>query len=325
MTPTVPSARSSRQEVRLPDLTVTVRRPAVITAPAPRHLVPNLLIAGVTHSGAGDLAQELARHAQVKLPVAKRIDHYTAMRYGRRHEVPVSDYDRYFASWKGQRYRLENSPVYFDGGRALVRAVDRDLPGVRVLLLLRDPAERLWASFRDKVAGGRLPRAMTYETFVERCLALRANGCDRFEGNRHFRSMSSGFYVEFLDHWLDVFDSRVKVVFAEDVEADPQPVLAGLFDWLDLDAADVAAPDGDLPDRASALESFETDPQRRTWRERLIGAPLRAAARPTPPRVPRQADRVRARVETLYGGANRELAAVLRSRGCSALPEWLTR
>jgi hypothetical protein len=282
--------------------------------------VPNVLIAGVTHAGAADLAAVLTRHREIKGPVAKRIDHFTPMRYGRPVEAPVCDYDRHFANWSGQRYRLESSPVYFDGGGALVNAVARDLAGVRVLILLRDPAERLWTSFQDKVARGRLPRAMAYETFVERCLALRANGADRFEGNRYFRTMSSGFYVEHLTGWLDTFGRRVRVVFAEDLERDAETNLLALHDWLGLEPHSEPAPriDPDGPD--GGLETFEAAAGRRLWQ---LAPGVALVRRVTRSRVPRQSDRARNRVETLYAGANRELAAVLRDRGYTTLPQWL--
>ena len=195
-------------------------------------------------------------------------------------------------------------------------------------MLLRDPAERLWTSYTDKVARGRLPRAMTYETFVERCLALRANGADRFEGNRHFRTLSSGFYVEYLGAWLAPSVDRARVVFAEDLEENAHVDVVALYDWLGIDpadapvAADLEPPSGDL-----ALEAFGAASPRGFWSRAVAAAGLTgagAAAGGAPPRMPRQSDRVRNRVETLYAGANRELAALLRDRGYTSLPAWLT-
>jgi hypothetical protein len=288
------------------------------------HLVPNLLIAGVTHSGAADLAQSLSRHPQIKLSASKRVDHYTPIRYGRPLEAPLADYDRHFANWSGQRYRLESSPVYFDGGRTLVNAVTRDLPGARVLVLLRDPAERLWTSYADKIARGRLPRAMTYETFVERCLALRANGADRFEGNRHFRTLSSGFYVEHLTAWLDAFGRRARVVFAEDLMENADVDVVALYDWLGLDASDAPRAE-DLEPAAvdPTLEVFEPAAARRMWSFPLQLSRLGAGGPRKPKPLPRQSDRIRNRVATLYAGANGELAALLRDRGYTTLPAWL--
>lgn len=334
MTPAVPPARLPSDpvpvgvpsvELRHEDLSVHFRLPPET---AQRHLVPNLLVAGVTHSGAAGLADALGRHPEIKLPAPRRIDHYTVMRYGRRLEASLADYDRYFATWGGQRYRLESSPVYFDGGDALVDAVAQDLHGARVVLLLRNPADRLWTSYSDKVARGRLPEAMSYETFVDRCLALRANGTDRFEGNRHFRTLSSGFYVEHLDRWLEAFGRSARIVFAEDLDAAPTATVDALFGWLGLDPALVPYPTGDEPEATGAgLETFEPAAGRRIWSALPVGrrsaeAPrfVRRVARAA---VPRQADRVRARVELLYAEANRELAAVLHDRGYTDLPDWL--
>src|SRR5450631_655100 len=166
-------------------------------------LVPNVIIPGVTHSGAAMLAADLGRHPQVCLPTVKRIDHFTPIRFGREIDADLADYDTHFASWAGQRYRVETSPVYLDGGRHMVDTISGALPGLRVIVVLRDPADRLWTSYTDKLARGRLPWAIGFETYVDRCLALRANGADRFEGNRHFRALSAGFYVEHLPLWLD--------------------------------------------------------------------------------------------------------------------------
>ena len=270
MTPVVPSARagdrhgqfsrtgsSTTVAIRPPDLDLAMR-PEVPPA-TPDHLVPNLLLAGVTHAGASALARSLGRHPDVKLPVVQRLDHYSPLRFGQPIQATLADYDRHFATWRGQRYRLERSPVYFDGGQELVDAVARDLPDVRVLILLRDPVQRLWTSYQDKVARGRLSAAMSYETYVEHCLALRVNGADRFEGNRYFRTLSSGLYVEHLDRWLTAFGDRVRVVFAEDLDRTPRAAVAGVFTWLGLD-----------PDTARPRERGELELQERCPRAQWI-------------------------------------------------------
>jgi hypothetical protein len=46
--------------------------------------------------------------------------------------------------------------------------------------------------------------------------------------------------------------------------------------------------------------------------------------RVTRSRVPRQSDRVRARLEHLYSPANARLAQVLRDQGYRELPAWLS-
>jgi hypothetical protein len=302
------------------------------------HRVPNLLIAGVSHAGVDGLRDALGRHTEVALPT-KRLHRYTPLRYGRAVETGLSDYDRLFVApaRRAPRYRLETSPGYFDGGRSLVETVNRELPGLRVVVVLRDPAERLWASYSDKVARGRVPEGLSFESFVERGLTLSANGCHRFESNRHFRTLASGHYVDHLATWLDVFGRRLRIVFAEDLEATPTAGVTGLYDWLDLDPTDSLEGEAATPPAmvtttdGEGLQSFGDDVMRRgwpvltrpagTWRPAGMASGLRRAARPF---LPRQGDRVRAKVEAMYAAPNRDLAAMLRDRGLSDLPRWLT-
>ncbi len=158
MTAPMPSLPARARVRRAPstshDLVVREVRPA---RPVLRHRVPTLLLAGVSHADAGALTAALDRHQQVCLPATRRIDHFTPLRYGLAVDAPLEDYDDHFSAWRGQRYRLETSPVYFDGGPRLVTEVAAAMPGARVVLLLRDPSARLWASYTDKLRRGRLP------------------------------------------------------------------------------------------------------------------------------------------------------------------------
>jgi hypothetical protein len=292
----------------------------LVHAPEPvvRHRVPSLLLAGVSHADAGVLSDDLGRHPQVCLPATRRIDHFTPLRYGLAVDAPLADYDTHFADWRGERYRLETSPVYFDGGPRLVADVAAAMPSAHVVLLLCDPAERLWTSYLDKVRRRRLPEAMPFDRFVDRCLALRANGADRFEGNRYYRTLSSGYYVEHLPRWADAFPGRVHVVFAEHVAADPEGELTALLGRLGLDAAELAP----APER-EALPEPAPSPARPGLRRLWPGAPRHGRASRADAGGPRLTERQRDRARTLYAAANRELAGWLRARGARDLPGWL--
>src|SRR4051795_8062231 len=338
MTASIPSvsprARVRRAPASSHDLVVReVRefREVLPARPVVRYRVPTLLLPGVSHADAAALSAGLGRHPQVCLPATRRIDHFTPLRYGLAVEAPLQDYDAHFSSWRGERYRLETSPVYFDGGPRLVTEVAAAMPeaqGVlllrgppprlwapppmpegQVVLLLRDPALRLGTSYTDKLRRGRLPEAMPFDRFVDRCLALRANGSDRFEGNRYYRTLSSGFYIEHLPAWSDAFRGRLHVVFAEHLAADPERELAGLLGPLDLDPAQLApaSPLEPAPEPAPAPA--------RSGLSRLWPLMQRAAAPLRGDRgdgiderlgVPRQGERQRNRVRSLYSQANRE-------------------
>jgi hypothetical protein len=291
-----------------------------------------VLIAGVSHAGAVQLAADLGGHPQVLLPGVKRIGHFTPLRYGRPIDVPLDEYDRHFARWSGQRYRLEAGPDYFDGGPSMVRRVAGSLPGARVVLVLRDPAQRLWASYADKLARGRVPRAMGFESYVDRCLALRTNGSDHFEGNRHFRTLSSGFYVEFLPAWLEAFGRRARVVFAEDLRDNRADQVGALFDWLGIDRHSASPPAEELIGEGYGLPDHYAAPASRRWWPIGQGRSSRSATNGWTPdphgsaptrRMPRHSERALADVRALYGQANADLAVHLRDLGYCGLPEWL--
>jgi hypothetical protein len=330
MTASIPSlsprARVRRAPTASHDLVVPEVLQVSSSAPVDRSRVPTLLLPGVSHADATALSVGLGRHPQVCLPATRRIDHFTPLRYGVAVEAPLQDYDAHFSGWRGERYRLETSPVYFDGGPRLVAEVAAAMPDAQVVLLLRDPALRLWTSFTDKVRRGRLPEAMPFDRFIDRCLALRANGSDRFEGNRYYRTLSSGFYIEHLPAWSDAFRGRLHVVFAEHVAADSEGELAALLRRLDLDPAELAAqsPPDPAPETApgpgrSGLSRFWPLVQR-------ASAPLRGERSDRVDErlgVPRQGERQRNRVRALYSQANRELATYLRDQGVTRLPDWL--
>jgi len=323
MSATTPSStRHGIPEVRRP---ADAEMPQVLGAPSlvPARdvaLLPNLLVPGVSHAGATMLTADLARHPEVCLPADRHAGRFWPLRYGRPVDFHPHDYDRTFAGWAGQSYRMETSAGYFDGGRVMVDTLAECLPDLRVVLLLRDPAHRLWTGYSDKLARRRLPRAISFDTFVDRCAALRTNGADGFEGNRHFRTLSGGYYIEHLPHWLDTFGDRLRLVFTEDLQADPMGGLLSLVQWLGLDPAELApARDDDegYPVPQDAVPARRWPGLQRTpgWWARRDPA---GAARP-----PRPSDRTRARVRSLYAGANAELAAMLRERGWTALPGWL--
>jgi hypothetical protein len=328
MSPLTLSTRVPRAPRQAPSIELTLNLRPVPALP-PSTLLPSIVIPGVSHSGAAMLSADLGRHPEVCLPRAKRLGLFTPLRFGRAVEGHLDDYDRHFANWAGQRYRVETAPDYFDGGRGLVESLGAGLPGVRILVLLRDPAHRLWTSYTDKLARGRLPRAMSYETYVERSLALRANGADRFEGNRHFRTLSSGFYAEYLPSWLETFGRRVRVVFTEDLQDEPAAQVGAVFDWLGLNPG-AATPPLDDDTQVGGYPPPEPAPMpfnRRLWPvlQRTPG-PWREpepAGRSPLRRVPRQSDRARTRVRSLYAGGNRELATMLCDHGYTALPDWL--
>lgn len=296
--------------------------------------VPNLLVAGVTKTGTTSLYWYLTQHPDVCRPNGrKEIDFFTPMRRG---EPPLGDiaaYADYFANCATQRYRLDASPQYFDGGPSLVEMVRRYTPYARVLVLLRDPVERLWSHYRDIKSKDKLAKQVAFREFFERGVAVHgANGSGRQHTN--YRATSLGCYNEHLRDWFDVFDDRVRVLFHERLVRDAQALIAEVCVWLGIDPAVTRGfayevRNRTVDPRSVALSKFAYAVNRR------VGPTLRKV--PAVKRAAREAYGVlnrrrygeqlrnddRRAVEQFYAPSVAALRDELRRRGYEDLPSWL--
>ncbi len=170
----------------------------------------------------------------------KETDHFAPLRHEGGRVGPLADYAATVAHCGDQRWRLEASPAYCYGGEPVVRALRATLQDPRIVLCLRDPVDRLWSNHRDLHSRGSLLPGMDMAAFVAACARLRASGEDRLPRHRAYRGLSIGHYEEYVPIWLDAFGDDLRVVFFDDLVADPAGVVAGLCRWLGIDAAGAA-------------------------------------------------------------------------------------
>lgn len=295
--------------------------------------LPNLVIAGVPKAGTTSLFNYLAQHPSVGASRAKELHYFTPLRTGQELE-PLSSYTRSFAHCADSPYRMEASPSYVYSGDAVLQAVMETLPRVKVLVLLRDPTQRLWSAYTFHRSRGKLPGISNFSHFVDECEQARARGDDRHLGNV-FIALSVGFYSEYLRPWMDAFGDDLRVVFFEDLTASPLQASAAVSRWLDIDT--------------EIVDSFDFSPRNQTMPVRSTrlghaasvgGARLRKSLPPTSRTVRtvrtlyKFANRAsqseamsiadRERLQSMYLASNLETARMLRQRGYEQLPAWLS-
>lgn len=295
--------------------------------------LPNLINAGVTKAGTTSLFGYLGQHPDICIADEKDLNHFSPWRFGATPTESLADYAAHFAHCSGQRYRLDASPDYFTGGEPLVRALDAALPDARVVIVLRDPVKRLWSSYTYKKARGALPDETTFREVFEADLAARLSGFDRTREGEHHRTLSTGFYLEHLQPWVDQLGERCRVVFLEQLAADPAGRMREVFSWLDIDTA--------VADRLDYDTRNPTIHPRSRGVQRLAHA-VNTRADAIFRRLPRLESALRGvysrvnagdlgetfdredrqRVAELYADATRELGAYLRERGYHDLPGW---
>jgi hypothetical protein len=222
----------------------------LVTAGRPVHrarMLPSFLIVGAERCGTTSLWDALRRHPAVFSAVLPRKElHYFDYQY----QHGLAWYQSHFpfklrASLAARRVgavpvAFEASPYYMFHPLAPQR-IHHDLPGVRVLAMLRDPAARAYSAYFLRVGRG-------YETEpFERALELEASRlageADRLVADpayvsfshRHFAYRTRGQYAEQLEQMEKFFGrDRIHVVESAAFFANPAAVYDEILDFLGL-------------------------------------------------------------------------------------------
>lgn len=175
--------------------------------------LPNFLFVGADKCGSTWLSEVLRQHPRCFVPRAKDI--YFFDRY---YDRGLDWYARFFASAPDDVIATgELSHDYLYSDVAAARIV-RDLPGVRLIVFLRDPAERCFSEYLYLVRSG-----ITRRPFWD-AIHQFPDILDHSRYARHVR------------RYLDSFPAdRVGVFFYEDLQADAQRFAARILEFLGLD------------------------------------------------------------------------------------------
>jgi Sulfotransferase domain len=228
----------------------TTTHRALVLAARPTHrarMLPGFLIVGAERCGTTSMFHVLRQHPAVfGTALRKQEVHYFDVAYDRgldwyQSQFPVQAVAGLTARRAGGTpVAFESSPYYMFHPLAPER-IRRDLPGVRLLVLLRDPVERAYSAHANHVGHG-----VETESF-ERALELEesrlAGEAERIiadpsyvsYGHRHHSYRIRGHYVDQLEHLERLFGrDRIHVVDSDDFFADPGPAYDQVLEFLDL-------------------------------------------------------------------------------------------
>ena len=297
--------------------------------------LPNLLVVGVPKAGTGSLFAYLSQHPEICPGDEKEIGYYNHFN-PRRHTGPIpplETYGRHFAGWGSQRYAFEATPTYSYGGRPVIEAIRNTLPDPRILMILRNPVDRLWSAYTFQRELGNLTGFASFEDYLAACLKRKRDGSDLVPRD-HLHGLYIGYYADFVPLWLDAFGDDIRILFTERLTQDPVGVVGGVFGWLGIDEA--VATSMDLAPRnrtnhprsihaARIAYSVKRSSERRRRMPAVIREPLRKVyQRANSGRAPQAMDPVtRRQVEALYRESNEQTAAALAAHGYDDLPSWL--
>jgi hypothetical protein len=232
------AARTARRTARrLSDATLELTGPVRVR--------PDFLIVGAQRCGTTTMFKTLIQHPDVVRPVIRKGIHYFDKSYDRgerwyRGHFPLAVTTR-LRGGSGQRAITgESSPYYMFHPLARQRLAS-DLPGVKLIVLLRDPVIRAYSGHSHELARGfedlSFEEAVTAEPeriAGEREKLMADPGYDSFHWQHH-AYVTRGQYIEqlrALEHLVG--RERMCVVDSGDFFMDPEPVFDEVREFLGL-------------------------------------------------------------------------------------------
>jgi hypothetical protein len=228
--------------------------------PVSNKALPNFFIVGAPKAGTTSLYQYLNQHPDVYMSPIKEPNYFASEirpdnvseefeEQVRRDMValkaylqgPMSesrfggmvleweDYLKLFESVKQEIAIGEASVLYLWSKTAPVNIVSR-IPEAKIVMILRDPAERAFSQYLHNVANG-----VTCESFRQHIYtSSRWNG-EKF--NVACPSLELGLYYEQVKRYLKLFPrENIYIAFFEDYQQQPARMLEELFRFLNIDS-----------------------------------------------------------------------------------------
>lgn len=202
--------------------------------------LPTFLIIGAAKGGTTSLHAYLGQHPQVYMSPLKETNFFTfggeRPRFGgpdgdafaRDSVHRLEDYARLFDGAADEIAIGETSPRYLTTAGTAAR-IESMLPEVKLVAILRNPADRAFSAFSMRKRDGWEPCETLEEAIAEEPRRLA-------EGWGAGIYLRGGFYAQMLEQYYDRFDRRqIRVYVFDDLMSRPDELLEDLFGFLGVD------------------------------------------------------------------------------------------
>ena len=194
---------------------------------------PNLFVAGVPKAGTTSLFRHLALHPDIHPSSPKEPGYFHPFKT-KEQDSGLEAYLKCFSRHSGQKYAMEATPGYFYGGRKSADTINNFSPDSKVIIVLRDPVERLFSFYKYKQSLGHISDKLNFGDYIGECRKVPADQPIRKE-NYDYWAMVGGNYTSLLSDWYDVFNDRLRICFFDDLVKGKHDFVAEICKWLDLD------------------------------------------------------------------------------------------
>jgi alginate O-acetyltransferase complex protein AlgJ len=194
---------------------------------------PNLFVIGATKCGATVMCDFLGMHPDIAVAPAREIN-YFSLHIDKGEEW----YLQQFQQDREAKYTVDASPTYFDTCNSvqIPKRIKKFSPACKLLILIRDPIERLISHFNymQKIDQGPLLNGTSLEEFMNRDWPIVEAGVSRDEHLLTKLLTYSSYYgkIEFFSNVIGA--ENVLLIHYDDLRHDGQAVMDTVFDFLAL-------------------------------------------------------------------------------------------
>jgi Sulfotransferase family len=202
--------------------------------------LPTFLLLGAAKSGTTSLCSYLAQHPHVFICTPKEPNFFALEGQqvcfagpgdsiiNHASVTQLADYESLFQGAPEQSERGEASTMYLYDARA-PGSIHRYTPDIKLLALLRNPADRAYSSYLHMVRDGREP----LPTFEEALRAEEARIAANWEHLWHYKHL--GFYSRQLQRYFGTFAAEQIAIYTyEQLQHDPLEVVRQIFQFLNV-------------------------------------------------------------------------------------------
>lgn len=226
---------------------------------------PSFLLVGAQRCGTTSLFRALIAHPEIVSATYHKGVNYFDVNYGR----GPSWYRAHFPIDRGRQRQCFDASGYYMFHPHAPRRILQDLPGIRIVAMVRDPVERAYSAYQHEFARGfesePFPRALELEAQrVEPELArMQADEDYQSMVHRHQAYRRRGHYADQLQPFVaGLGRSRVHVVESERFFAEPEQEYTRLLEFLGVRIQ--------MPARFDRYNARSRAPMEESLREELI-------------------------------------------------------
>ncbi len=221
------------------------RRALDAAIPGPR-LAPSVLVVGGKRCGSTSLHEYLVQHPDVLDPMVTKGTRYFDVNHHRGRSWYLGHFPRRSVAERHRQQTgrtpitIESSPYYSFHPLAAER-IHRELPGARLVYVLRDPVARTWSHYQYERSRGfeDLDFHAAIDAEPDRLRdeedRIRRNPAYLSRAHRHFSYLARSHYADHLRNiyrWHD--PDRVLVITSEELFAFPAGTMDEVFAFCDL-------------------------------------------------------------------------------------------